>query len=301
MLNPRQLSLFQSIALTGSISAAARQLGISQPAASNMLGRLEEAVGFVLFKRMQGQLEITPEGSALLIEASHALDVLKNLETRAEQLVRLEHGTLTVGALGWVSTGVLPYVVADFMRAHPGLKVSLQTHPSTKVVDAVIAGHFDIGVVETPSPTPSLRISPFQVELIAVLPEASDLMEADTLTPQQLNGVPLVTLDRAHPTTQRLLQNFNLVGAECRIVAESHLFSPALVMCQEGVGIAIVDEHTAKQHLVDPRRIKRLSPSIPFPVSVITAQYRPRSRLSHAFEGLLMQHVAALSTPDETG
>ncbi|APE31555.1 hypothetical protein BOX17_11720 [Halomonas aestuarii] len=301
MLNPRQLSLFQSIALTGSISAAARQLGISQPAASNMLGRLEEAVGFVLFKRMQGQLEITPEGSALLIEATHALDVLKNLETRAEQLVRLEHGTLTVGALGWVSTGILPYVVADFMRAHPGLKVSLQTHPSTKVIDAVIAGHFDIGVVETPSPTPSLRISPFQVELIAVLPEASDLMEADTLTPEQLNGVPLVTLDRAHPTTQRLVQNFNLVGAECRIVAESHLFSPALIMCQEGVGIAIVDEHTAKQHHVEPRRIKRLSPSIPFPVSVITAQYRPRSRLSHAFEDLLMQHVAALSTPGETG
>ncbi|MCL7941517.1 LysR substrate-binding domain-containing protein [Halomonas sp. ATCH28] len=300
MLNPRQLSLFQSIALTGSISAAARQLGISQPAASNMLGRLEEAVGFVLFKRMQGQLEITPEGSALLIEATHALDVLKNLETRAEQLVRLEHGTLTVGALGWVSTGVLPYVVADFMRAHPGLKVSLQTHPSTKVVDTVIAGHFDIGVVETPSPTPSLRISPFQVELIAVLPEGSDLMEANTLTPEQLNGVPLVTLDRSHPTTQRLLQNFNLVGAECHIVAESHLFSPALVMCQEGVGIAIVDEHTAKQHHVDPRRIKRLSPSIPFPVSVITAQHRPRSRLSHAFERLLMQHMATLSTSSET-
>lgn len=294
MLNPRQLSLFQSIALTGSISAAARQLGISQPAASNMLGRLEESVGFVLFKRLQGQLEITPEGSALLIEATHALDVLKNLETRAEQLVRLEHGTLTVGALGWVSTGVLPYVVADFMRAHPGLKVSLQTHPSTKVVDAVIAGHFDIGVVETPSPTPSLRISPFQVELIAVLPEASDLMGSDTLTPEQLNGVPLVTLDKGHPTTQRLLQNFNLIGAECRIVAESHLFSPALTMCQEGVGIAIVDEHTAKQHHVDPRRIKRLSPSIPFPVSVITAQYRPRSRVSHAFEEVLIRHIEGL-------
>ncbi|GKW48993.1 LysR family transcriptional regulator [Halomonas sp. NCCP-2165] len=295
MLNPRQLSLFQSIALTGSISAAARQLGISQPAASNMLGRLEEAVGLVLFKRLQGQLEITPEGSALLVEATHALDVLKNLETRVEQIVRLEHGTLTVGALGWVSMGILPFVVADFMRAHPGIKVSLQTHASTKVVDAVIAGHFDIGVVETPSPTPSLRISPFHVDLVAVLPEESDLMDEDTLTPQQLSGVPLVTLDRGHATTQRLVQTFNLVGAECNIVAESHLFSPALIMCQEGVGIAIVAEHTAKQHHVESHRIKKLSPPIPFPVSVITAKYRPRSRVSHAFEDLLMRHIGALS------
>lgn len=296
MLNPRQLSLFQAIALTGSISAAARQLGISQPAASNMLGRLEEAVGLVLFKRMQGQLEITPEGSALLIEATHALDVLKTLETRVEQLVRLEYGMLTVGALGWVSMGILPFVISDFMREHPGIKVSLQTHASTKVVDAVIAGHFDIGVVETPSPTPSLRISPFQVDLIAVLPEGSDLMETDTLTPQHLHGVPLVTLDRGHATTQRLVQNFNLVGAECNIVAESHLFSPALIMCQEGVGIAIVAEHTARQHHIKRRRIKKLSPTIPFPISVITARYRPRSRLSHAFEYLLMKHIATLST-----
>lgn len=297
MLSPRQLSLFQAIALTGSISAAARQLGISQPAASNMLARLEEAVGLVLFKRMQGQLDITPEGAALLIETKHALDVLKNLEIRAEQLVRLEYGALTVGALGWVSMGVLPFVISEFMREHSGVKISLQTHASGKVADAVIAGHFDIGVIETPTPTPSLRISPFQVDLIAVLPEGSDLVEAATLTPHQLSGVPLVTLDQGHATTQRLVQNFNLVGAECNIVAESHLFSPALIMCQEGVGVAIVAEHAAIQHRIESYRIKRLSPAIPFPVSVVTAKHRPRSRASHAFEKLLMMHMERLFFP----
>ncbi|MCD6003878.1 LysR family transcriptional regulator [Halomonas sp. IOP_6] len=295
MLNPRQLTLFQAIAMTGSISGAARQLGISQPAASNMLGRLEETVGFVLFKRMKGKLEITPEGATLLIEVTHALDVLNTLEVRVDQLAKLEYGMLTVGALGWVSMGVLPYVISEFMREHPGINVSLQTHASTKVIDAVLAGHFDIGVVETPSPTPSLRITPFQVNLIAVLPNKSDLFELETLTPQHLSGLPLVTLDRRHATTQRLVQNFNLVGAECNIVAESHLFSPALIMCQEGVGIAIVAEHTAKQHQIESHRLKKLSPLIPFPISVITARYRPRSRISHAFEKYLMQYMENIS------
>src|SRR6266566_4249023 len=102
----RQLDCFRLLMITGTMTRAAEQLSISQPAVSNIIAALEHEIGFSLFTRRAGRLEPTPEAHLFFREVSRSLEAFESTERAAAEIKQGKHGRLTIAA--YPSDCILP-------------------------------------------------------------------------------------------------------------------------------------------------------------------------------------------------
>ena len=116
----------------GSLSAAARQLGLSQPTLGRQIRSAEDALGGALFERHARGLSPTPLLLAVLPHARAMQDAASALTLQAMGEVAEEVGTIRITASQVVSTFLLPPILAEFRETHPGLAVELSPSDTTQ-------------------------------------------------------------------------------------------------------------------------------------------------------------------------
>ncbi len=144
------LRQFRAIALAGHMTRAARALGVSQPALSAMLKKLEREVGAPLLDRTGRGVELTEAGRAFL---AHAEDALRRVDAGVQavrEIAGLEAGSIRIGGGATAVTYLLPPVVSAVRRAHPGLRFYVRETGSAAVAAAVVSGELDLGIVTLP-------------------------------------------------------------------------------------------------------------------------------------------------------
>ena len=144
------LRYFRAIAQHGHMTRAARALGVSQPALSAMLKKLEGEVGAELLHRTGRGVELTEAGRVFL---QHAEDALRRADAGVQavrELVGLERGSIRVGGGATATTYLLPPVVSAVRRKHPGLRFYVREAGSNAVAAAVLSGELDLGIVTLP-------------------------------------------------------------------------------------------------------------------------------------------------------
>ena len=186
----RQLDIFRAIALTGSTSAAAQSVPLSQSAASTALGELEHNLNALLFDRVGKRLLLNDNGRALLPMALAVLDGARNVEMA---FASSDHG-LTVDLRLFASTTlgnyILPKLLSQFRQLVPTAKLDVRIGNTLDVVTAVNEFSADLGFIEGPCHEPDIRIIPwFEDELIIVAAPTHSLAKAK-LTIKQLREAP---------------------------------------------------------------------------------------------------------------
>lgn len=119
MMNLRQMEIFRAIMLTGSISAAAKLLHVSQPAVSRLIAYTEQRIGLVLFKRIKGRLYPTPEADRLFIEIRTLFQSVERVNEVAEDLVEQRIGHLRIACSSNLGQSLLPKAIKTFSDKHP--------------------------------------------------------------------------------------------------------------------------------------------------------------------------------------
>ena len=150
------LTLLVLVGRLHSLTAAAAESGISQPAASKRLSALERRLGVRLLERSRRGSALTEAGQVVCGWAQRVLDEVDALVHGAEAL-RDEFGHLAVAASLTVAEHLLPAWLGELRRASPGLRVGLQVMNSTRVCDLVREGAFDLGFIESPGTPTGLR------------------------------------------------------------------------------------------------------------------------------------------------
>jgi DNA-binding transcriptional LysR family regulator len=143
MLHSTDLSFFQEIVRQGSLSAAARELGVTPASISKRLSKLEEGLGVVLVLRTTRRLTLTDEGELLHANATRLLSELEDVERLISQNRVAPKGLLRVNApLGFGRTYITP-LVSRFVKLYPQVEVQLQLtdHPLSLVDDS-----FEVGI-----------------------------------------------------------------------------------------------------------------------------------------------------------
>ncbi|MES2259910.1 MAG: LysR family transcriptional regulator [Pseudomonadota bacterium] len=143
MIQPSDLSFFVQIVKEGSLSGAARELGVTPASVSKRLTRLEEELGVLLLNRTTRRLSVTDEGELYYANALRILGELEELERLLSHDRAAPKGLLRVNApLGFGRTYITP-IVSNFVRKYPEIEVQLQLsdHPLSLVDEA-----FDIGI-----------------------------------------------------------------------------------------------------------------------------------------------------------
>lgn len=157
MVSFRQLQVFATVARLGSVSAAARELCLSQSATSQALSELERQLGVALFERHGRRLRLNDLGRQLLPRAEQLLDGVEAFVAAATEPEGELHGVLDVAASATVGTYLLPGLVGRFSEAHPGTDLRLRLRNTHEVISDVLRLEADLGLIEGECREPRLE------------------------------------------------------------------------------------------------------------------------------------------------
>jgi len=183
----RQLRHFLAAAEEGSFARGASRLGVSPQAVAATTSRLERQLGRPLFLRHGPRgLELTPAGVELLAGARDLVERASALERLVRASARDARGRLRVGLFDGGAGPLTSPILRAFAVGHPGVAVSVQPLGVEQTPD-LLERRVDVAVVLPPLDDPRVHVEPLlRVPRVACVPFASDLADADVLTPDVL-------------------------------------------------------------------------------------------------------------------
>ena len=141
----RHIEVFSAIMLTGSTSAAAKLLNISQPSVSKMLQHAERSIGFQLFKRSKGKLVATPEALLLQRELMPFDEELTRVRRLISSLSAGESGLLRIASTPALAHHLLPSALAQWRKAFPQSTCEISVANTREILDALLLNEMDFG------------------------------------------------------------------------------------------------------------------------------------------------------------
>lgn len=188
----RQLSAFVAVAQEGGFTRAAERLGVVQPAVSQAVGRLEDELEIVLFERSSRRVTLTSAGQAFLPHARAVLDALARAEHAAHDLSAGRAGVVRLATTGG-AWDVVHTLLVEHRRAHPDVRVELQSPERAPKLEAILDGEIDAALVHTAPPTPGLSFTEVSSEPWHVVASTEHrLAGPDPIRLRALAGDPLV-------------------------------------------------------------------------------------------------------------
>ncbi len=175
-LEVRQLEAFAATARTGTFTAAARELGVGQPAVSQAVRRLEDRLGVVLFDRTGRSVTPTGAAAALLPQAQAALDAHGAVQRTADRLSQGRAGTLRLVSTPG-SFGLLRALLDAFATAYPHARIDLVPRPTRGRRDGLRRSEIDLALVRSTRPARGIAYTsahrePWRVVLASAHPLA---------------------------------------------------------------------------------------------------------------------------------
>jgi DNA-binding transcriptional LysR family regulator len=235
-----QLEGFIEIARQGNMRRAAYALSISQPALTARLQGLEQELATPLFRRSHSGMVLTPAGRAFLPHADRAMDAIRS----GTSLVReLEHGVIGELALAVapaVSAYVLPELLVRFTELHPNVRLLVQTGHSEDIVDLVVSGEVELGIVRQLRDA-RVRSRPlYEDELLLVAKPDHPFAKAGRVDVSEIRHAQLILFDRTSSYYDITNALFRVAGVVPRGVTEVDNIEAAKRMVELGLGIALL-------------------------------------------------------------
>jgi DNA-binding transcriptional LysR family regulator len=252
------MEAFVAVARTGSMTAAAAELGISQPGVSRQVRRLEEAVGVPLLHREGRGLRMTSAGERFRAYAETALAqqeaVLRELRGEAERLA----GVLRIAASSTPGEFLVPQWVAAFVARHPGVCPEVAIADTGIVEDAVRAHRYDLGFVGACLQGHGLEYAVVaEDEVVLAVPADHPLARRDEVALDALAGLPFLVREGGSGTAAsvaRLLAEQGLRLPKHRTVMVLGSTQAIVSAVERGLGLGWVSSHALEDR--SPTRVR---------------------------------------------
>jgi DNA-binding transcriptional LysR family regulator len=248
-VNLDSLRLLILVDESGSLGAAARTLGISQPAASSRLRSLEARYNLSLVRRSTRGSQLTDDGRAVCAWARSVMAEVAHLETGIDALGAQRRGDLKIAASLTIAEYLMPRWLAELQRAHIDVHAGLIVVNSADVVSQVRAGDVVIGFIESPTTTTDLRTRLVGTDRITIVVPPSHPWAAakHPIGKAELGSTPLVVRETGSGTRE----TFDLaLGGTPRIAMEAGSPNAVIGAALNGVGPAVVSEIAARSAIL---------------------------------------------------
>jgi DNA-binding transcriptional LysR family regulator len=288
----KEISAFQAVMRSGSMTAAATELYTSQPNVSRLIAQLESSTGLTLFTRNAGRLIPTEEGLAFLREVERAFVGLDTLKDAARNIRQFGKGRLRIAAVPSLAMTVLPLVLQRFHADYPGVNVAMETGSTQLVADSVGSRYCDLGLVSFLPPAAVTDAQPVaELAGCCVLPPGHRLASLDVITPADLAGESFISM--SHGDGLRAAVDAAFADDDRRVM---HFETPSgATICKMvglGLGVGIVNPLVARMHAAEVV-VRPFRPRIPFVSYLLLARNRPANVLADRFIERLMELIAA--------
>lgn len=254
-----QLRYFRAIALEGHMTRAARRLGVTQPALSAMLKKLEAEVGSTLVDRTGRGVVLTDAGRLFLQYAEQTLLAADAGVNAVRELVGLERGSIRVGGGATATTYLLPPVISRIRAKHPNLRFYIREAGSAQVAQSVASGELDLGIVTLPIRGPAVdELSTLNLvddELRLIVPKGHRLAGGSSParktsgrnTPREgtfgwadLQGESVVGFEAGSAVRDVIDRAAAAAGVKLNVVMELRSIESIKQMVAAGIGVGLV-------------------------------------------------------------
>ncbi|MFE6762918.1 LysR family transcriptional regulator [Streptomyces sp. NPDC057689] len=277
MIEARHLRVLRAVSATGSFSAAARELGCTQPAVSQQMKALESSAGTTLLIRTGREMRLTQAGEALVRHASGILAGLTAAEEEVAAIAGLRAGRVRLVSFPSGSSSLVPGALAALRAAHPGTQVSLVEAEPPRSVEMLRDGDCDIALAfrygePGAEEWDDLVVRPLLTDrLTGLVPEGHALADRDAVGIAELAGEPWIA---GCPRCRRqLVEVCEESGFTPRIDFATDDYPAVIGLVGAGLGVAVLP-------------------------SLAIESVRPRGARTVTVEPAIEREIVALTLPD---
>lgn len=217
-MNMKQALYFKTIAQYGTITAAAKQLYISQPSLSQTLRQIEDEVGTPLFDRSTSPFHLTYAGERYLKAVEAMLDIETRLKEEIESIRRDDGGRLRLGISVTRAMQVLPDVIPIFTQAYPNVTIELTEAASASLEGLLQKGQIDLALAALEANEANIAYELIEKESIGILAgkgsQLAQLVPSGTpISLEMVEKEAFVSLDTSHSSRiiqDRLFRRYNI-------------------------------------------------------------------------------------------
>jgi DNA-binding transcriptional LysR family regulator len=282
-----QLRAVLAVREMGTVTRAADQLGLSQPAVSRLVAALEGELGFVVFERSRKRMVLSERGAKFLDEAQSALRSMARLGVLAGELRRGSHGLLRVGAIAPLALGIVARAVAIHSRRIPNITIEIEVMGRQAQLEELRAGRIDIGLAAMPFSGAGLRVEPIlEADAVCLLRADHRLARHDELGPADIADEALVLGRPESIVRQRLDDTFRQSNLLQKVASVAD--NTPLVVALVGAGVGVAVTHAFPQDALPANVVtRRFRPRIAFTYAIVTQAGDLRSRAIAEFSDTL--------------
>lgn len=253
----RQLRAFTAIAETGTFTAGALRVHITQAAISMQIKQMELELGAPLFVRAPRRVFLTEAGEALLERARRILREHDAAVAEIAELAGAERGRLRIGsASAMVSADPLPQILKELRERHPQAEVSIVSGTSEALVRQILAGELDMAFVSLPVEARGIQTEVLsRDELIAIASPRHRLARQRVISVFTLAGEKLILGERGGNTRRLIDGLFEEAGVQPVVAMELSRLAAIKRMVEEEMGVGIVPSNSAREEVAAGRLV----------------------------------------------
>ena len=274
---------------SNSFSLAARSLGYTQSAVSQMIKSLEAELGVTLLVRSRTGVSLTREGEAMLPYIRDVVRAHRALSDQAAALRGREQGVVRIGSFNSVSSSLLPRAIQRFKQQHPAIRFELHQGLYQELEGLVRGGVVDFSFTDLCRPTEFASRELFADAYLAVLAEDHPLLRFDPIPRSEFVREPFILLDegRGGATLKDFLAEHPDLDVQYRVGDDYSVLN----MVQNRLGVAVLPEMVAR-HAPPGVAVRQLLPPLRRRVGIIFRKETELSAAARAFLDVLDEVLA---------
>lgn len=252
MVNLELYRVFYTVAKCGSLTKAAEELYISQPAVSQAIKQLEAQLGGKLFNRTHKGMELSEKGGKLIFPiVEKALELFENAEGKFVELKDTATGSLRICASDTVLTHILLPKIKEYNEKYPQVKLVLHNRTSSETIELLKNKKCDLGFVNLPIEDNDVNLSSSITELHDVFVANSSFIELKDkdIEFKRLQDYPLLMLELTTSTRQAIVNFAHSIGVHLHPEIEVASLELMVELAKSGMGIACIPREFVKREL----------------------------------------------------
>jgi DNA-binding transcriptional LysR family regulator len=292
-MNQRQIEAFRLVMLRGSMTAAADELGTSQPTISRLIAELEHSTGLALFTRNGGRIQATDAGSAFYREVDRSFVGLEKLAHSAREIRQFGSGRLRLVAAPVLALSFLPMVIERFLAAYPRIAVSLEMRSEGTIQRWASSAYCDVGfATTTPDAFGVASAELYRLPGVCALPAAHPLAARRRIHARDLRDQSLILPSYADDTRSALDRVLREAEVNRVPTIETPYGATICAMVSRGLGVGVVNPLATLD--TDPERIvfRPFEPDVVFRGYTVCPQLQQSNPVVHAFLDLANETMA---------
>jgi DNA-binding transcriptional LysR family regulator len=269
-----QLQCFIAVLEEGGFKRATARLGITQPALSYQIKRLEEELGVQVFNRGSGGITSTEAGRVLFDHAHQVIAAVREAHQAVRELSGGVTGEIRIGTIKCVGTYFLPYVLWEIRAKHPMVRPKILYRDSDDLLQALLANKLDVALMPDPPQDPRLGYrSIFEEQISLVSGPGHRFYGRPHVDLAELDDVQFVSLSPQSPTGALIRRYLDRLGVSAVPAVTTDNIETVKRMVEAGMGVAFLPDMATSDDVAEdggPGRLSRsaVEPTLSLPLVI---------------------------------